>query len=378
MSLLNILILGLTFLSYIFCAGIIYPFKPIKTRKTAVIGFGITILAIVICEAILEYVAKHEQQAIGAIQTENTGLVAQGYGNVEAALNTTSIIFFVLLIICVAGIVYPFKPFKSRKMAMFGFVVTFIVYIFSLSSITNSPEYIAVAEQEAADSIQAAKVALDSQDYDKAEAKLVGISEFVSAGKRVEVAQIKGAIARGRELPIMQNIITSDEYDALTKLKKVKELWDGLKGNEAGLKGISPKLELIVLDFVKPIPSTELLQNRLGYELLVEIDAYTILPDPSYAEKAKSYAAKSAGKDGETRVCIIPNYDFSLQVPRHLNDPRSFKPVRVYWGAFNNNGKRRTVYMDYRAKNGFGGVISNTATGVVNLSTCRLTLLSLD
>jgi len=275
----------------------------------------------------------------------------------------------ILSLICLAGIIYPFEPFKTRKKAVLGFIITFVASIFLTSALTNNPGFIAKQEQQAADSILAANIALVAQDYNKAEAALVGVSASVSEDKLEEIAQIRNAIATERDMPIIQDIISNDDYRVLTKLKKIKSIWKGLQDNEAGLKALSSELEAVVLELVKPIPSTELAPNRLGYELLVDIDAYTDDLDPSYAEKAQSYARKIEG-------CSKPDYEFILQVPRRLNDPSSFKPVRIYWGAVNSNGTK-TVYMKYRAKNGFGGVISNTATGVVNLSTCNFTLRSL-
>jgi len=67
---------------------------------------------------------------------------------------------------------------------------------------------------------------------------------------------------------------------------------------------------------------------------------------------------------------------FNEEIKRKLRDPDSFKHVRTRVGPKMSSGSHR-IFVDYRAKNGFGGVNSNTANGTFKASNCHHTLVSM-
>lgn len=72
--------------------------------------------------------------------------------------------------------------------------------------------------------------------------------------------------------------------------------------------------------------------------------------------------------DGSSREIV-------RMVTERLRDPDSFKHVETKTSEPKNG--RRTVLMEYRAKNGFGGYNVGYATGEMNISTCAITDFSL-
>ncbi|WP_141245963.1 SHOCT domain-containing protein [Mesorhizobium sp. WSM3859] len=72
--------------------------------------------------------------------------------------------------------------------------------------------------------------------------------------------------------------------------------------------------------------------------------------------------------DGSSRELV-------RMVTERLRDPDSFKHVETKTSEPKNG--RRTVLMEYRAKNGFGGYNVGYATGEMNISTCAITDFSL-
>jgi len=78
--------------------------------------------------------------------------------------------------------------------------------------------------------------------------------------------------------------------------------------------------------------------------------------------------------------CLSPwngsHRNFNEEIKRNLRDPDSFKHVRTRVGPKMVGGSHR-IFVDYRAKNGFGGVNSNTAHGELKASNCRHKLIAI-
>ena len=68
---------------------------------------------------------------------------------------------------------------------------------------------------------------------------------------------------------------------------------------------------------------------------------------------------------------------FKSDVKRRMRDPSSFEHIETRVTPVSSSGLHN-VYMDYRAKNGFGGFTVGTATGVFNNSDCRHTVISVQ
>ncbi len=64
-------------------------------------------------------------------------------------------------------------------------------------------------------------------------------------------------------------------------------------------------------------------------------------------------------------------------VKGHLNDPDSMKTYETRISPVNADG-RHLIVMEFGAKNAFGGMIRNTASGWVDNETCRASLLGIE
>lgn len=69
--------------------------------------------------------------------------------------------------------------------------------------------------------------------------------------------------------------------------------------------------------------------------------------------------------------------EFMRDVKSKMRDPASFKHVETRITSRNKNGKH-VIFMDYRAKNGFGGVNIATAKGIVDNTTCKHIITQLE
>ena len=68
--------------------------------------------------------------------------------------------------------------------------------------------------------------------------------------------------------------------------------------------------------------------------------------------------------------------DFKQAVKSRLENPSSFKHVETRVTPIKNN--THTIYMKYRAENGLGATITETATGNVLSSSCKVQVISFD
>ena len=68
---------------------------------------------------------------------------------------------------------------------------------------------------------------------------------------------------------------------------------------------------------------------------------------------------------------------FKREAKSKMRDPKSFEHVETRIGPVKESGKH-IILMDYRAKNGFGGLNLSTATGTVDNSTCQHKVITLN
>lgn len=68
---------------------------------------------------------------------------------------------------------------------------------------------------------------------------------------------------------------------------------------------------------------------------------------------------------------------FKRDVKNRMRDPSSFEHIETGVTSISSSNTHN-VHMKYRAKNGFGGYVVGTATGVFNNSDCRHTVISLQ
>ena len=286
-----------------------------------------------------------------------------------------STLLMLLFTICLAGIIYPFRPFKSRKWAAGMAVLVFLGTTVAVTVESADPELVAKRAALANTAIAEAETAIAAGNVEEAKAILQNLDYRVADQEAAAISETQAKITRIELTPKLAAISTDGTLSASNKINQIKEMWKTLGKSDAAKRLMSNDFEGYLLPVVKPLPASETLLNKRGYELLSRITQYAPTPNPNYSAKAKSYSQKAAVAANKAKGCPLPNYGFTSQVPSRLKNPSSFKPIRVYLGAKDGQGYQ-AAYMDYYATNGFGGKIKQTATGKVNLSTCRFSLIA--
>jgi hypothetical protein len=109
------------------------------------------------------------------------------------------------------------------------------------------------------------------------------------------------------------------------------------------------------------------------------------------AEAARVAAAEAAAKAEEeaaqARIRLYGHHclsawdgahsDFEAQVTRLMRDPDSFEHIQTRTGPVNEQGNN-PIWMDYRARNGFGGMNVGTAIGWIDNRTCAASVVSVE
>ena len=286
-----------------------------------------------------------------------------------------SLILFLLVLVCLAGVIIPFKPFKGRKQALLASLLASAMSAVPVMMEVNSPEFQADLAAEADTAIVNAELELEKNNHKKAKAILDELSDAAKYKRPKQISKIRGQITLIELLPKFEKIINDASISNSQKITRLKALWKTIEKSEHVKRALSEDFETHVLALVKPLPASDTVANRNGYLFLSKITQYTQTPDPTYSERANEYVQKIIKAEGVRKGCSLPNYQFTSQVPRLLKNPSSFKASRVYLGAKDDNGNQ-AVYMDYYATNGFGGTIQQTAQGSVKLDGCKFTLLS--
>jgi len=96
----------------------------------------------------------------------------------------------------------------------------------------------------------------------------------------------------------------NDVVSPSLKIASVERVWETVE-NEQALKTLNAKVEPMVLRLVSAIPATDYSDNSNGYRLLVQINAYSDVPKPEYAQKAKVYAEKLSAQKRKERTAAI-------------------------------------------------------------------------
>jgi hypothetical protein len=99
------------------------------------------------------------------------------------------------------------------------------------------------------------------------------------------------------------------------------------------------------------------------------------------AVTAASDAAADAKRKRAGFHCVSSwnghHLDMIRQVKAQMRDPDSFEASETRIAPVDSEGKH-TILMEYRAKNGFGGINVGVATGTVNTLTCDVTVVEVD
>jgi len=270
-------------------------------------------------------------------------------------MSVISGVLSVLFLICLAGIVYPFKPFKSRKWAFLSSIIAFIAMLFQFGIYTTSPKFQAELETEASTAVREATSAMEAGEYTRAENILDAVSDIAADKKPEEFSALRIVIAKTQAIIGIQKIIEQTETDTEEKLKQILNVWRGLNRIPDTQKALAPELEPLLLSLIKPVPASDRTTNRLGYELLGEVNEYSNIPTDEYRAKARQYAVSNLTPDTPVASCEVSNYKFIYQVKLQLRDPGSLKPGRVYKGQ-KRGDSTQYVYMDshlHRRRNNY-------------------------
>ena len=286
-----------------------------------------------------------------------------------------STLLILILFICLAGVVYPFPPFKTRKRAIISMGLVFAFSFVSFSIENNNPAALQKRTGLADAAILQAEEAIERGDIEKAKTVLQELDYRAAEQEADKVAKVQAKITRLETLPVLKTIALDKDITPSDKIWQLRKLWKSLGRSNAVKEALSSDFETHMLSIVKPVPAENYKLNKEGYEFLVEITQYSNDPNPTYSKRASEYAGKVKKAENFDKGCSEPNYAFTSKVPPLLKDPSSFKAIRVYFGPKDGNGNQ-TAFMDYYAANGFGGRIKQTATGNVDLVTCDFTLVS--
>ena len=253
--------------------------------------------------------------------------------------------------------------------------ITFVVSFTASVIHDNDPGVIAKRSEMASNAIAEAEKAIEAGDLKAAKVVFDNLDYRAADLKHEAISKVKAKITRIETLPILEELASDSSIRPSDKILRLQKLWKGLGKPKAAKTLMAEDFEQHVLPLVKAIPASQFQQNKSGYELLVKISSFSEMPNPSYAEKAKSYGEKISQAESAERGCSPPNYGFTSQVPPLLKNPSSFKAIRVYMGPKDGQGYQ-AAYMDYYATNGFGGTIQQTAQGKVRLDGCKFTLIT--
>ena len=103
--------------------------------------------------------------------------------------------------------------------------------------------------------------------------------------------------------------------------------------------------------------------------------------DDSSPENEQKRAAEEAEERRKGFHCLNPLYGhhdgLKSLVQNQLRDPSSIEIYETRIAPVNELG-RHTIVMDFGARNAFGGMVRNTATGWVDNETCEPTLLAIN
>ena len=92
---------------------------------------------------------------------------------------------------------------------------------------------------------------------------------------------------------------------------------------------------------------------------------YTVAEETPEERQAEEF--KKAEDRRKGFHCLSPwdgsHREFELLVKRHMNDPDSFEHVSTRVTPVQSDTGRHTIIMEFRGRNAFGGVVTNTAIG---------------
>ena len=246
-----------------------------------------------------------------------------------------------VLFICLAGIVYPFPPFKTRKKAI-GFAFwAFIAYFISFIIENNNPKVIAKRAEAANTAIAKAELAIEANDLEQAKSILDALNDDAANQEKEAVSVIESKIEAKEIIAEIQAILLNEDLPSVGRLHLLHDVWDEIR-NEHTKTALADPFEADILAIVLPVPANDLETNRLGYALLTDVDAFSTKDNPNYSKKERIYNDKIAAAEKTETLTSIRN------ATRGLNK-RYDKIDGITWYTHPNSPKyinsRTTTYL---------------------------------
>ena len=172
-----------------------------------------------------------------------------------------------------------------------------------------------------------------------------------------------------------QGRISQDKYEEF-----LSEILKDVKTEEATHKTTKPKVIEKPLSVREPdeAPHTEQEPKLAGVGVLIAIVVVSgILFYSSFSKPTVDELAEKAAMETQGFHCLSgwdgSHSDFVAQVKRGLRDPDSFEHIKTSVSAKKDGW--HAIAMDYRAKNGFGGMMVGHAVGTYLNFNCGVTLI---
>lgn len=172
-----------------------------------------------------------------------------------------------------------------------------------------------------------------------------------------------------------QGRISQVKYDEF-----LSEILNGAKAVKAPPKIANPKVVEQQSLEIEPSKDSDKVQdpNFVGVGCLVSIVfMFGALFYSSFSKPTVENLAKKEANETQGFHCLSgwdgSHSDFVAQVKRGLRDPDSFEHIKTLVGAKKDGW--HSITMEYRAKNGFGGLTAGSAVGIYLNFNCEVTLI---
>jgi hypothetical protein len=159
----------------------------------------------------------------------------------------------------------------------------------------------------------------------------------------------------------------------MKKQSKFAEFWDELVNSKPGTKERHIGNFIGSLIFIIVIGAPVFLIGWIFSDKEVEVEL---------SRQERAVLASKEAEYGATGFHCLSGFngahrDVERLVKAQLKDPSSFEHTETRITRVSSAGAHQ-LYMDYRAKNGFGGIVVATATATIVNSSCQATILTLQ
>jgi len=273
----------------------------------------------------------------------------------STALLVAFLLSTIMLLVSLAGVIYPFKPlFQRRKQALAsagGAIILGFAIVFSSAFIDLGSSRASWKDNRA--------ITTSSSEAAEEEVKQASLPV---PSEPEEQAQATGSQPADEPAAITQEAEPNESKRSTNKqIAELRNHIDMLRWKQAGyvvtvwrnkayeIEDIVSELENEVLSIVKPLPASDHEMNLKGYELLA-----ALRPDnPAYAQKVEHYASRKEEAERQAIARLRKKEDKVENVTwyQHPNQPRylnSRSTVYLYIGRKGEHGspwlRMKTVY----------------------------------